>query len=100
MSKPSIASDLLEAADTESEFASEVSLDSIVFFKQLSHLGSFRFGQITHPSRRQNACVSHEFLRAGQADAVDVGKRVFDSFVAWQIHARYTCQTLPPSLEG
>src|SRR2546426_10811332 len=51
--------------------------------------------QVAHPRVRTDPRLGENLLRVRGADAKDVRKGVLDFLVARQIHARYTCHSLP-----
>src|SRR5579884_337029 len=88
-----IAADLHQTAYAQLVLAPQIAFHPVIALQDLAHPGRLRFGHIAHARIRVDARRRHDFLGAGQTDAIDIGKRVFDSLVAWQIHARNTCQT-------
>src|SRR5579872_3961805 len=100
MAQSAVTADLLQPPDAQPDLAAQVALDGVLPLQHLAHAGRLVIGHLANTRVRIDAGDRHNLSRARKSDAEDIGKRVFNSFVARKIHASYTCQTNPPSDSG
>ena len=85
---PAVTVDRLEALEVHLQIATEVALDqNLPCGDGVDDRVELLWRKIFRAQVRIHVCIFEHFLRIARPDAVNVGKRHFDSFVAWDINA-------------
>src|SRR5690606_8919789 len=86
-----VAADLDLPTDVGVHLAAEVTLDPEVLFDVVTQLDQVVVGEVLDPGVRVQARRGDDLLRAGAADAVDVGQRDLQPRLAGKIGASESC---------
>src|SRR3954466_12305217 len=109
-----VAADLDLAADVLRHLAAQVALDLVVGVEPVAQLDQVLVAEVLHADVGRDPGLAQRLLRAGTADAVDVGERDLEPLLAGEVDAGKTCHvwattfrlrrslrgTVPPALEG
>ncbi|CDZ89198.1 hypothetical protein RHRU231_470046 [Rhodococcus ruber] len=91
VSQALVAADLDLATDVRLDLAAEVTLDLVGLLDELAQLGEILVGEVLAAQIRAHAGGLEDLLRAGTADAVDVGQCDLHPLFAGKIDTCETC---------